>query len=333
MRADRLISLMMLLQTRGRMTAGALAEELAVSKRTIYRDIDALSGTGVPIYADGGPGGGYALIDSYRTTLTGLNQNEIRSLFMLFTPGPLSDLGISQSLKAVILKLTSALPDRHYDQAMFVRQRLYLDAAGWFQPDEPVPHLRTIQEAVWLGRQLHLSYRQRMGKVSQRLISPLALVAKSGIWYLVADTDKGVRVYRVSRIEGVAWTPNHFTRPSTFDLVDFWIEWVADYEANLPQYPVTLRIGPDLLPTLPYILGENVRSLLEQAEPDANGWRILNYTFEQMEEAQARILGMGASAEVIAPDALRTAVSESAQKVVERYMSSQMAKQETDTSR
>ena len=157
MRADRLLSLMMLLQTRGQMTAEELAAELEVSKRTIYRDIDALSIAGVPVYASGGPGGGYAVLDSYRTSLTGLNENEIRALFMLTIPGPISDLGVSQQLKAAILKMTSSFSDDHYEHADYLRQRLHLDAASWFQTDEPVPHLKTVQEAVWQDRQLLLA--------------------------------------------------------------------------------------------------------------------------------------------------------------------------------
>ena len=182
MRADRLLSLMMLLQTRGQMTAEELSVELEVSKRTIYRDIEALSIAGVPVYASGGPGGGYALLDSYRTSLTGLNENEIRALFMLTIPGPISDLGVSQQLKAAILKLTSSFANEHYEHTDFLRQRLHLDAASWFQTEEPVPHLKIIQEATWQDRQLVLSYRHRNGMASEQNVSPYGLVAKASIW-------------------------------------------------------------------------------------------------------------------------------------------------------
>lgn len=319
MRADRLLSVMMLLQTRRQMTAEELAAELEVSKRTIYRDIEALGVAGVPVYANGGPGGGYALLDSYRTTLTGLNEDEIRALFMLTIPGPISDLGVSQQLKAAILKLTSSFTGDHYEHANYLRQRLHLDAASWFQTDEPAPHLKTVQEAVWQDRQLVLSYRRRNDTVSERTISPYGLVAKASIWYLVAATDKGMRVYRVSRIEAVQMTQTHFTRPQDFDLAEFWAGWVIGYKASLPKYPVTLRIGPDLIPVLPYILGEDVRSLVEQAQPDSEGWRVVNYTFERIEEAQAYVLGMGASVDVIAPEALRAGVWKLATDVVAHY--------------
>ena len=319
MRADRLLSLMMLLQTRRQMTAEELADELEVSKRTIYRDIDALSVAGVPVYANGGPGGGYALLDSYRTTLTGLNKDEIRALFMLTIPGPISDLGVSQQLKAAILKLTSSFAGDYYEHVDYLRQRLHLDAASWFQTDEPVLHLKTVQEAAWQDRQLVLSYRRRNGTVSERTISPYGLVAKASIWYLVAATDKGMRVYRVSRIESVQMTQTYFVRPQDFDLAKFWADWVIGYKASLPKYPVTLRIGPDLIPVLPYILGDDVRSLVEQAQPDSEGWRVVDHTFERIEEAQSYVLGMGASVDVIAPEELRVSVLKLATDVVAHY--------------
>jgi predicted DNA-binding transcriptional regulator YafY len=319
MRADRLLSLMMLLQNRRQMTAAELANELEVSKRTIYRDIDALSVAGVPVYANGGPGGGYALLDSYRITLTGLNENEIQALFMLTIPGPISDLGVSQQLKAAILKLTSSFADDHHEHANYLRQRLHLDAASWFQTDEPVPHLKTVQEAVWQDRQLVFSYRRRNGAVSERTISPYGLVAKASIWYLVAATEQGMRVYRVSRIEAVQMTQTHFARPQDFDLADFWVGWVTSYKTSLPKYPVTLRIGPDLVPVLPYILGNDVRALVEQAQPDSEGWRKLDYIFERIEEAQTYVLGMGASVDIIAPEELRIRVLKLATDVVAHY--------------
>ena len=319
MRADRLLTLMMLLQRRGRTTAEELARELEVSTRTIYRDIDALSAAGVPVYAEGGPGGGYALLDSYRTTLTGLHEDEMRALFMLTIPSPIADLGVSQQLKAAILKLTTSLSDRHQEQADRIHQRLYLDAKGWFQPEEPVPYLQTIQEAVWSDRQLDLAYQRSMGSAHRRTVSPYGLVAKAGVWYLVCETEQGMRVYRISRVVRAAMTPTHFVRAEGFDLVDFWTEWSAAYVANLPQYPVTLRVAPEILPTLFSILGETVKEQLDNAEADTAGWRLLHHTFERMEEARAYVLGLGAAVEVIAPEELRSSVIDFATKIVTYY--------------
>ena len=159
MRADRLLSLLMLLQTRGKMTAQALAQELEVSERTIYRDIDALCTSGVPIYGEAGLDGGYALLDSYRTNLTGLSEAEVRALFMLNVPAPLADLGVSRELKSALLKLTAALPAARRPHEEHVRQRFYLDSAGWQRDEEAVPHLKTIHQAVWQDRKLYLTVR------------------------------------------------------------------------------------------------------------------------------------------------------------------------------
>ena len=148
MRADRLLSILLLLQARGRMTAHQLAQELEVSVRTIYRDIDALSTAGVPVYAERGPGGGCELIDSYRTSLTGLNKDEVHALFMLSIPAPLDELGVSQELKTALRKLAAALPAARRQDEERVRQRITLDWTGWNQPADPVPHLQTIQQAV-----------------------------------------------------------------------------------------------------------------------------------------------------------------------------------------
>jgi len=319
MRADRLLSLMILLQTRQKMTAEELATELEVSKRTIYRDIEALCIAGVPVYADLGPGGGYALLDSYRTSLTGLNENEIQALFMLTIPGPISDLGVSQQLKAAILKLTSSFTNEHSEHTDFLRQRLHLDAASWFQTEEPVPHLKIIQEATWQDRQLELSYRRRSGMMSKRIVSPYGLVAKASVWYLVAATDKGMRVYRVSRVESAQMTQTHFARTQDFELAKFWTDWVCEYQASLPKYPVILRVAPEMIPVLPSILGDDIQARVEQAQTDSKGWRVVKHTFERIEEAQTYLLGMGSSVDVIAPKELRANILKIATDVVAHY--------------
>ena len=200
MRADRLLSILMILQARGRVTAQQLAEELEVSVRTVYRDMDALSAAGVPVYAERGPGGGCSLLDSYRTTLTGLTRDEVRALFMLSIPAPLAELGVGQELKAALLKLSAALPaSRRYDEA-HVRQRIHLDSVGWSETVEPVPHLRTVQQAVWEDRKLQLTYRLPFEAQAEWLVEPYGLVAKAGTWYLVCTRNGSVRTLPVSSV-------------------------------------------------------------------------------------------------------------------------------------
>ena len=185
MRADRLLSLVMLLQTHGNLTAQALGEELEVSERTIYRDVEALSFAGIPVYAERGPGGGIALLDSYRTSLTGLNRDEVRALFMLSIPAPLDELGVTADLKAALLKLSAALPAVGRDEQIMARQRIHLDSVAWSQPEQPVPHLQIIHQAVWQDFKLQLRYDLGYFGEIELLVDPLGLVAKTTVWYLV----------------------------------------------------------------------------------------------------------------------------------------------------
>lgn len=322
MRADRLLSLLIMLQTRGRMTAQALAAEFEVSVRTIYRDIEALSMAGVPVYAERGPGGGCALLDSYRTNLTGLTDDEVRALFMLSIPTQLADLGVSQEIKTALLKLTAALPAHLREDERSVRQRIHLDPTGWSKSDEPVPHLATIHQAVWQNRQLHLTYRRPfpMRDRVERVISPYGLVAKAGRWYLVAAYHGQAYPYRLSHVLGVRLMEESFTRPADFDLVDFWRAWCAAYEHNQPSYPVTVRIAPDLLPWLPLHFGDHIREQIAQADPpDADGWIVLTLPFERLETARERLLGFGSAAEVLEPFALRLSLVDFAEQTVAFY--------------
>ena len=201
MRADRLLSLLMLLQTHGKLPAHQLAKELEVSERTIYRDIEALSMAGIPIYGEPGREGGFALVDHYRTTLTGLSDAQVQALFMLNIPAPLADLGVRQEARTALLKIAAALPGDHREDERRVRQRFFLDAVGWDRGEEAVPHLQTIHQAVWHDRQLWISYR--IGPLAvdlEQRVEPYGLVAKAGIWYLVYRRGEALRVQRVSRL-------------------------------------------------------------------------------------------------------------------------------------
>ncbi len=323
MRADRLLSLLMLLQTRGRMTAQELAEELETSVRTIYRDIDALSTAGVPVYAERGPGGGCALLDSYRTNLTGLTGDEVRALFMLSIPAPLAELGVSQELKAALLKLSAALPAARRRDEGHVRQRIYLDWVGWHQPEEPVPYLQAIHQAVWQDRRLHITYPLEIVsyvKQFERLVDPYGLVAKAGVWYLVCAGDGRMRVLRVSQILDVHIASERFQRPADFDLATFWDQWCARQEESRPFYPVTARVSPNIVPLLPHYFGERIHTAIAQAGlPDAAGWITLTLPFETASAARERILGFGGAVEVLEPEPLRKSVIDYAMQIVAFY--------------
>lgn len=320
MRADRLLSLLMVLQIKGRVTAQELAERLEVSERTIYRDIEALSIAGVPVYAERGPGGGCVLAEGYRTNLTGLKEAEVRTLFMPGVAGPLTDLGVSKELETALLKLLAALPSAHQRNIERTRQRLYMDAVGWYSANEPVPFLQTLQSAVWQDRRVRLTYRKGNGEVFERVVDPLGLVAKAGIWYMVAVSHDELRVFRVSRIRDVVLLDEQCQRPEGFNLEQYWATSSRDFLSSLSKYPVKVRVSPLFLPILPQVLGETIHTRIEEAEPpDAGGWLTLPLMFETLEHARSYILGFGTMVEVLEPLELRTNIKQLAAGIVEFY--------------
>ncbi|MCP5098059.1 MAG: WYL domain-containing protein [Chloroflexi bacterium] len=319
MRADRLLSLLLLLQTRGQMTAQTLAKELEVSERTIYRDIDALSCAGVPVYGEPGPEGGYALIDSFRTNLTGLTEGEVRALFMLTVPAPLADLGVSQELRTALLKLSAALPQARRHDESWIRQRFHLDATWWQQSDAPFPHLQTIHTAVLQDRKLHIVYETAVAVKLDRIVSPYGLVAKAGIWYLVSATADAIRVHRVSDLLDVCLSDEPFTRQKEFDLAAFWRNWCAAFETHLSDFAVTVRVAPSFVPILPKYFGSAVRAKIANATPDTDGWIKLELTFKSFEAARERLLGFGRGVEVLEPRALQRSILDYAEQIVALY--------------
>ena len=323
MRADRLLSILMLLQARGRMTAGQLAAELEVSLRTIYRDIDALCISGVPIYSDRGRDGGYALLDSYRTSLTGLNENEVRALFMLSIPSPLRDLGVGGELEAALRKLAAALPAARRKDERRVRERFYLDANWWFQDSEPVPHLAVVHQAVWQDRWLEVRYRLRYGHVFdvQERIAAYGLVAKAGVWYIVYGYRARVRALRVSHLLHAEMLEKHFERPPDFDLGAFWQSWCTKVEEGRLGYAVRIRVAPHIVSDLAWYLGEGrYRTVLSAPpQPGAEGWVTVEWAFESLEEARARLLALGGAVKVLEPLPLRRAMADYGRQIVGRY--------------
>jgi predicted DNA-binding transcriptional regulator YafY len=319
MRADRLISILLLLQARGRLTAGELSQQLEVSERTIYRDLEALGMAGVPIYSEHGPGGGYALLDSYRTTLTGLNEAEVRTLFLSGVYGPLADLGLADALEVALLKLSAALPEAQQRRAERMRQRIHLDAIPWFQTRESVPYLQTLQEAIWLDQSVRITYRRSDSEVREYTIDPYGLVAKSHIWYVVAARDLGMRVFRVSRIQTLTLTAESFERPPDFDLAAFWMEWCKNFETSLQRWPVTMRISPSLAPHLPAMWGQWVQTLLDAAPPADDGWREIVVNYDSLEWAANSVLPYGGQIEVIDPPELRKMLIDTATSMVRLY--------------
>lgn len=242
MRATRLVSLLLLLQTRGQLTAADIAERLEVSVRTVHRDVESLAAAGVPVDAVRGPAGGYRLAGGYRTRLTGLTGDEAEALFAAEMSGPVAELGLGGELAAARLKLLAALPSELQERATRAQRMFHLDARGWFRAEDSVPHLPELAAAVWRGCRVRIRYREG-NRVVQRTIDPLGLVLKAGAWYLVAHRVAGMRVYRVSRVASVRALEELCERPDGFELEHYWKQWSREFEESRPRVEVVAR-GP-----------------------------------------------------------------------------------------
>lgn len=317
MRADRLLSILLLLQVHRRLTARELARRLEVSERTIHRDMEALSAAGIPVVAERGAGGGWMLVENYRTNLTGLNEAEIQALFVASPPRLMADLGLEKASEGALIKLLAALPSMSRRGAEYARQRIYVDTGGWRQPDESYPFLQTIQEAIWQERKLRLTYRRSDGAGVERLVDPLGLVAKGSVWYLVAAVEGEMRTYRVSRVQNAVLTGEPCVRPPDFDLAAYWVQSTAEYKAHLPRYPATVRVDPDILPRIRS--GGHYTSIEREHPPDADGWVRLDMNLEVEENACEYVLSFGSQVEVLEPQSLREKILRLADSILALY--------------
>lgn len=317
MRASRLVNLLLLLQTRGQMTAGELSRELEVSERTIYRDVDALSQSGVPIYAERGPHGGIRLVDGYRTRLTGLTTEEAEALFLSGLPGPAAELGLGTVVAAARLKVLAALPPELRTRAARITERFHFDAPGWFQAPDTVPFLEALASAAWESRRVRLTYR-RPDKVVSRLIEPLGLVLKGGGWYLVARSDGQFRTYRVSRVLAAEATDSTFERPEGFDLARHWAGSIAAYERDFERTELVLRLPPAALDEVVGMLGRD--RLRPDAVTEREGALLLRVGFEWDDEALGAAIRVTRLAEVVEPAWVRDALLGFARTILGRYL-------------
>ena len=311
MRASRLVSLLLLLQARGPLTAAELAAELEVSERTVHRDVEALSASGVPIYAERGARGGFRLVDGYRTRLTGMTGDEAEALFLAGLPGTV--------VAAAQLKVLASLPPELRVRASRHVERFHLDAGEWFRTSQPVPHLAALSEAVWSATRITVDYDRGEG-ATRRVLEPLGLVLKAGIWYVVAAVDGQIRTYRVSRVVAADPTGERFERPAGFDLGSYWAESAAAYERDVPRIAVDVRVRPDRIGQLEDAVGYRVVSAAERLEePDPDGWLRLRLRLDWPDEAPRVLIAAGRWVEVLGPSDVRAKVAATARAVAERY--------------
>lgn len=321
MRADRLLSIMMRLQANGRTTAAELATTLEVSERTIYRDIDALSAAGVPVYAQSGPNGGISLDEGYRTSLTGLTQEQVLSLFASTEAGPLADIGLDRAVEDSLLKLLAALPTRHRADVAQMRQRIHIDPAGWYPNNRNHDYLSLLQQAVWQNRQIEITYLPVGGDLYTATIDAYALVAKANIWYVVGRRGDGAyRTYRLSRLHALTLLDTPFDRDPDFDLLSYWRQSRQHFQRQMteafPVYPATLSVHPDMFWYFGSFLEGRFRVI---GDRDEHGWIPVEVEFGTIEEAKLHLMGLSGAAWAIKPEALRGAVLAHAEGVVTVY--------------
>jgi predicted DNA-binding transcriptional regulator YafY len=312
MSAGRLLSVLLLLQSRGRMSARGIAGELGVSVRTAYRDLARLQAAGVPVYAEPGPGGGYQLLDGYRTRLTGMSEGEARALFFAGLPGPAADLGLATEVTTARLKLLAALPAGLREEASRTAAVFHLDAPGWYREPERTPHLPLFVDAVLTRRAVDVRYRRwRAPQEVDRRLRPYGLVLKSGVWYLVAAGRSRIATYRVTQVLDAALSDERFDRPEGFDLGTYWAAYLADFEARRYTGTATIRLSPRGRRRLPDNVPPEVVQAVDSTATaaDDDGWIEAVVPTESTEHACGELLRLGTDVEVVAPAELREAMA------------------------
>ena len=306
MRADRLLSALLLLQANGKMTGRELATRLEVSPRTAHRDMEALCAAGVPVLALRGSRGGWQLDEGWRTQVPGLDEAELRA-FLMAQPRVIGDKPLAAAAERALEKLMAALPVSMRARAAVIRQRLYVDTTGWYGTAESLELLPIVQDAVSRDRKLSIQY-----KSSTRIVDPLGLVAKGTTWYLVAGTPAGLRTYRVSRIESATMLDAPSERPPDFDLAAYWTSSTREFRENRRRFPATLRLDPRA--------AEEMRQwhIASQLGTDDEGWITMRVEFADEEHARFVTLGLGPRVDVLDPETLRERVLADARTVIER---------------
>jgi predicted DNA-binding transcriptional regulator YafY len=321
MRADRLLSILLLLQTHGRLTAKELADELEVTERTIYRDVYALSYSGVPIYTERGPGGGISLVNRYHSDLTGLTKKEVQALFLLNISPVLTELGYDQQLKAAMIKLSASLPGVLRSDEAVIRQRFHFDPNSWRLnvSSQPPSHLYQLQESVMESQIIEITHNLFMPWGLDSIISiikPYGLVAKAEKWYVVGKRRDHIFVLSHDWIQEISRTGETFQYPKDFNLLQFWTDYCEMHESNWPSYLVKVKVSPEIAKRLNFYFKTRTRVV---APLDSSGWIMLETEYENHYQALGHLLQLGCAAKVLEPIALKYTIKDYAEQIVKVY--------------
>ncbi len=316
MRADRLLRMMMILQTRGRLTARILAEELEVTERTVYRDVIALSSSGVPIYTEKGPGGGIELFDEYRTSLTGLSPEEVKALFVVNIPAAMTTLGIGDEIQSAWLKLSSSLPQYLKETEAGVRQRIMIDQEWWQQTGDHSPSfISELYRAIWEDQVVQIEVQYGFGYRAKYQVEAYSLIVQGQRWFLVCRNERNFKVFWLSDIQKITVLDQNFPREAAFDLPAFWRDWSEQAETAL-LYNVELLLTEKALDALVRASSAEVKSVGEQ---DEDGWKRAVVSFDGIEIARSLVLGLGNGARILSPEPFLYTVKDFASQVLALY--------------
>ncbi|WP_448547703.1 helix-turn-helix transcriptional regulator [Thalassotalea fusca] len=318
MRASRLLTILMKLQSKGRVTAGELAQDCQVSVRSIYRDIETLSSLGIPVYSEQGSNGGYQLLDGYRTQLNGLSKSEAESLFLLGLSDPAEKLGLAPAMSEARLKLLAALPKHLRDDAERFHSCFLLDSPAWFNENEEVDYLPQLMSAAWNQQRVEIEY-QSWRACRMRTIEPYGLVLKSGVWYLVANSDHEIKTFKVSRIKQLSVLNQVFEQSTSFDLSNYWKNSTAALEKSLYPNNIQLKLTSKGLKLLHYFSSPYVRQHTSVISSDEKGWTHVSLPAGKHDHTIVDILRLGPDAVVAAPEDLRVAVRKVLADMAEQY--------------
>ncbi|MFE3522089.1 helix-turn-helix transcriptional regulator [Streptomyces sp. NPDC059161] len=317
MKSDRLLSILLLLQTRGLVPATELADRLDVSVRTVYRDIEALSASGVPVYTERGRHGGVALLPGYRTDVTGLTADESRALFVLAAQGAHTALGLDDALGSALRKVMAALPEPHRPAAELTSRRILVDPERWMRTAAPAVDLDVLNTAVFADRRLRLRYRHSGAKAPNTYtVDPYGLVVKAGVWYLVADHRGAPRLFRAERVRSARLTDEPVRRRRGVELADVWEQLRRQVERRPAEVLVRARVRDDRIDMFVRLHGAQ---LTARPEPDAAGeWATVELAVTEL-RAVRQLLSFGESLEVLEPPAARKVMAEAAAELVRLY--------------
>jgi predicted DNA-binding transcriptional regulator YafY len=312
MRADRLVAALLVLQARGRVTAAELAEELEISERTARRDLEALAMAGVPVYSQAGRGGGWSLVGGARTDLSGLTANEVRTLFLLAGPSA----HVTPEIKAALRKLVRALPETLRKGAERAASAIVIDPSSWDKtPARKPEHLDALQQAVVDGVQVRLGYAGRDRPESERVVHPLGLVVKGTVWYLIGDTDDGLRTFRVGRVRSVELTSGAVVRPDGFDLAEHWKSVVAELDERRAPVHVKVRAQRHAVDWLRAVFGTRMRVGAERRDGRVD----VELRVHHPQPAAAELAGFGANIEIVEPAEIRELLAQIGAELVRHY--------------